>query len=285
MTNLLEQTKRDAVVNGNEEKPIQNAVFMSIDRIKVQDRIRDLHDLDILKKSIQDVGLLQPIVISKENVLIAGNHRLQAFKELGYDKIPVVIKDVDQMKAEMMEIDENLIRYQLSPLEVSKQLKQRKEIYEILHPNSTLEVITMENLSKRNNFAPKENIISSEKSFTQDVAEKTGKSQRTIQQSLQIANNLTDEAVDRIKGTKLENNKTALLEIARIAPEEQVAKVEELLNKDVATKKIALPLNIAYKMDFVRKKVVIDGKWESVPADCDMENSSYTQIVNMMCNK
>lgn len=285
MTNLLEQTKRDAVVNGSEEKPIQNAVFMSIDRIKVQDRIRDLHDLDILKKSIQDVGLLQPIVISKENVLIAGNHRLQAFKELGYDKIPVVIKDVDQMKAEMMEIDENLIRYQLSPLEVSKQLKQRKEIYEILHPNSTLEVITMENLSKRNNFAPKENIISSEKSFTQDVAEKTGKSQRTIQQSLQIANNLTDEAVDRIKGTKLENNKTALLEIARIAPEEQVAKVEELLNKDVATKKIALPLNIAYKMDFVRKKVVIDGKWESVPADCDMENSSYTQIVNMMCNK
>ena len=285
MTNLFEQTKRDAVINGNEEKPIQNAVFMSIDRIKVQDRIRDLHDLDILKKSIQDVGLLQPIVISKENVLIAGNHRLQAFKELGYDKIPVVIKDVDQMKAEMMEIDENLIRYQLSPLEVSKQLKQRKEIYEILHPNSTLEVITMENLSKRNNFAPKENIISSEKSFTQDVAEKTGKSQRTIQQSLQIANNLTDEAVDRIKGTKLENNKTALLEIARIAPEEQVAKVEEFLNKDVASKKIALPLNIAYKMDFVRKKVVIDGKWESVPADCDMENSSYTQIVNMMCNK
>lgn len=228
MTNLFEQTKRDAVVNGNEEKPIQNAVFMSIDRIKVQDRIRDLHDLDILKKSIQDVGLLQPIVISKENVLIAGNHRLQAFKELGYDKIPVVIKDVDQMKAEMMEIDENLIRYQLSPLEVSKQLKQRKEIYEILHPNSTLEVITMENLSKRNNFAPKENIISSEKSFTQDVAEKTGQSQRTIQQSLQIANNLTDEAVDRIKGTKLENNKTALLEIARIAPEKQVAKFQRL---------------------------------------------------------
>ena len=285
MTNLLEQTKRDAVINGNEEKPIQNAVFMSIDRIKVQDRIRDLHDLDILKKSIQDVGLLQPIVISKENVLIAGNHRLQAFKELGYDKIPVVIKDVDQMKAEMMEIDENLIRYQLSPLEVSKQLKQRKEIYEILHPNSTLEVITMENLSKRNNFAPKENIISSEKSFTQDVAEKTGQSQRSVQQSLQIANNLTDEAVDRIKGTKLENNKTALLEIARIAPEEQVAKVEEFLNKDVASKKIALPLNIAYKMDFVRKKVVIDGKWESVPADCDMENASYTQIVNMMRNK
>jgi len=285
MTNLFEQTKRDAVINGNEEKPIQNAVFMSIDRIKVQDRIRDLHDLDILKKSIQDVGLLQPIVISKENVLIAGNHRLQAFKELGYDKIPVVIKDVDQMKAEMMEIDENLIRYQLSPLEVSKQLKQRKEIYEILHPNSTLEVITMENLSKRNNFAPKENTISSEKSFTQDVAEKTGQSQRSVQQSLQIANNLTDEAVDRIKGTKLENNKTALLEIARIAPEEQVAKVEEFLNKDVASKKIARPLNIAYKMDFVRKKVVINGKWESVPADCDMENASYTQIVNMMRNK
>lgn len=90
--------------------------------------------------------------------------------------IPVVIKDVDQIKAEMKEIDEKLIRYELSELEISKQLQQRKELYETFHPNSTLEVITRENLSKRNNFAPKEHTLSPEKSFTQDVAEKTGKS-------------------------------------------------------------------------------------------------------------
>lgn len=70
-----------------------------------------------------------------------------------------------------------------------------------------------------------------------------------------------------------------MLEIARIAPEEQVAKVEEFLNKDVASKKIARPLNIAYKMDFVRKKVVIDGKWIDVPSTMDMESNSLNQIL------
>lgn len=269
----------------NDPNLAKKAAFYDVDQIKIRARMRELKDLTQLKESIKKSGLLQPIVVTKDNFLIAGYHRLQAFKELGISKIPVIIKDVDQMTAELMEIDENLIRHELTELEKSEQLQKRKEIYEILHPNSTHDAIVQNNFSKRNNFAPKENTISSEKSFTQDVAEKTGQSQRTIQQSLQIANNLTDEAVDRIKGTKLENNKTALLEIARIAPEEQVAKAEELLHKDVASKKIARPLNIAYKMDFVRKKVVIDGKWESVPADCDMENASYTQIVNMMCNK
>ena len=86
--------------------------------------------MDVISTS----GLLQPIVVTKDNFLIAGYHRLQAFKELGISKIPVMIKDVDQMTAELMEIDENLIRHELTELEKSEQLQKRKEIYEILHP-------------------------------------------------------------------------------------------------------------------------------------------------------
>ena len=100
--------------------------------------------------------------------------------------------------------------------------------------------------------------------------------------SLQITNNLTDEVVDRIKGTKLENKKTALLEIACNPPAEQLVKVEELLNKDANKIKVAPQHNVAYKMDFVRKKVVVDGKWEDVPPTINMEENNYNQLIEII---
>jgi len=61
-----------------------------ITAIKVGKRYRkDLGNLDGLVKSIERVGLLQPIVITKANKrLIAGYRRLEACKLLGWEEIP-----------------------------------------------------------------------------------------------------------------------------------------------------------------------------------------------------
>ena len=40
-----------------------------------------------LAESIKQLGLINPITINSNNVLIAGNHRLEAFKLLGKDEI------------------------------------------------------------------------------------------------------------------------------------------------------------------------------------------------------
>ena len=65
---------------------------MKINKIKVNKRFRkDLGDLESLKNSIQELGLLQPIVIDEKNNLIAGERRLKAFKELNKTDIPVYI--------------------------------------------------------------------------------------------------------------------------------------------------------------------------------------------------
>lgn len=57
--------------------------------VKADNRYRkDFGDLEKLKKSIQEIGLLQPIVIDENYRLVCGGRRLKAFQELGIEKIP-----------------------------------------------------------------------------------------------------------------------------------------------------------------------------------------------------
>ena len=90
---------------------------MEIKKIKVNKRIRkDLGDLSDLKNSIEEIGLLQPIVIDKENNLIAGERRLASCKELGMDDIDVNI--VDLKNTFKGECDENMVRKNFTPTEM-----------------------------------------------------------------------------------------------------------------------------------------------------------------------
>lgn len=89
---------------------------MLISDIKIGNRFRkDIGDLSELVNSIKEIGLLQPIVIDEKNNLIAGFRRLRAFKELGYDDIPVNIVKIEN--ALRGEYDENAIRKNFTPSE------------------------------------------------------------------------------------------------------------------------------------------------------------------------
>jgi ParB family transcriptional regulator, chromosome partitioning protein len=53
-----------------------------ISEIKIGKRYReDLGDIDELAASIAELGLLHPIVVSQHNLLLAGERRLEAFKQ------------------------------------------------------------------------------------------------------------------------------------------------------------------------------------------------------------
>jgi ParB/RepB/Spo0J family partition protein len=81
-----------------------------ISDIKVGPRFRkDLGDLDMLAKSIQETGLLHPVVINQNNELIAGARRLEACKFLlGWTEIPVTIINLDDIVKG--ELHENTVR-------------------------------------------------------------------------------------------------------------------------------------------------------------------------------
>jgi ParB family chromosome partitioning protein len=56
---------------------------------------RDMGDLASLARSIRDIGLLHPITVSQDGLLLAGGRRLEACKMLGWQDIPVTIVEVN----------------------------------------------------------------------------------------------------------------------------------------------------------------------------------------------
>ena len=88
-----------------------------ITAIRVGKRHRkDLGDIRSLARSIQEIGLLHPIVIRPDGVLIAGERRLRALKLLGWKKVPVTVLDLD--KVIRGEVAENVFRQDFCPSEM-----------------------------------------------------------------------------------------------------------------------------------------------------------------------
>ena len=73
-------------------------------------------DVDGLAASIGDVGLLQPVVVTPDNKLIAGERRLQACKALGWSDVPVCVIDIDAIVRG--ELAENTFRKDFTPSEM-----------------------------------------------------------------------------------------------------------------------------------------------------------------------
>ncbi|WP_300277963.1 ParB/RepB/Spo0J family partition protein [Peptacetobacter sp.] len=95
----------------------------------------DSEKIDELAKSIEQYGLLQPILVkedeNKEYMIIAGERRFTACKKLKMKKVPVIIKDVTYEEIDKMAIIENLQREDLSPVEESKAYKRLIEKYSL----------------------------------------------------------------------------------------------------------------------------------------------------------
>lgn len=76
--------------------------------IQVGQRFReDLGDLDALKESIQDKGVLQPITLDENLNLLAGGRRVAACQALGLPRIPALIRpfhgEIDSREVELIE--------------------------------------------------------------------------------------------------------------------------------------------------------------------------------------
>jgi ParB family chromosome partitioning protein len=76
-----------------------------------------------LVQSIQEHGILQPIIISPTNEgykIIAGERRWRAARLLGLSEIPVLVKSVDSMKALELALVENIQREDLNPIDKAR---------------------------------------------------------------------------------------------------------------------------------------------------------------------
>ena len=81
--------------------------------------------LEELAESIKNNGVLQPIIVHQENEegfyeIIAGERRWRASKMANINKMPVIIKQIDEEKAFLYSIIENIQRAELLPIEESE---------------------------------------------------------------------------------------------------------------------------------------------------------------------
>jgi N6-adenosine-specific RNA methylase IME4 len=84
---------------------------LPIDQITVGERHRrDLGDIDGLAKSIAEVGLLQPIAVTFDGHLIAGERRLRAIELLGWKTIPCTLIPINLGQIVRGEFAENTCR-------------------------------------------------------------------------------------------------------------------------------------------------------------------------------
>ena len=185
-----------------------------------QDAVQKLAD------SISKVGLLNPITVDQEYTLIAGLHRLEAVKQLGWTEIECTVKSLDGLLAELAEIDENLIRRGLDYIDEGKQLARRKEIYEALHPETGHGGDRKSEKIKTKPFR-----FDSSKPFSVDTSEKLGISRRSVEQKIQVAAGLTPQTASIVQESGI-GFKNAL-KLSRLPPEQQEDAATQLAAGDI----------------------------------------------------
>ena len=90
----------------------------------------DEENLEDLKNSIKERGVIQPIIVRKSNEgnskyqIIAGERRWLAARRAGLHDIPVVVTEADDLKSLEFAIVENVQRHDLNPLEEAQGYKR-----------------------------------------------------------------------------------------------------------------------------------------------------------------
>jgi ParB-like chromosome segregation protein Spo0J len=178
--------------------------------------------VNALAQSMKEIGLINPITIRPAEwlgfYLIAGRNRLEAARKLKWEEIrAIVLEGLSADEAELREIDENLIRAELSPAEQAAHHARRKELHEQLHPETKR---GGDRKSAKRKSKPQNADL---KSYSEDAAKKTGKSRDTIERAVRRGTDIPN--VGELAGTSLDQG-SELDALAKMSPERQAELIE-----------------------------------------------------------
>ena len=207
--------------------------------------------VDKLASSIRDIGLIQPITVRQRSIMsgglaeqgfqvVAGHHRVAACRALGWAEIDaIVIEAGEHLQAELIEIDENLCRSELTNSQRAKAVKRRKEIWEALHPvrqrfDSVFDALgtvegPMTDAEEREQVEPvippvAKHGHAQEKSFAAATADASGMTKQAINRHLARAEALGDD-LDKVTGTSLDKG-VELDALKAMTPEQRAPLIE-----------------------------------------------------------
>jgi len=164
-----------------------------------------------LANSIEEIGLVQPIVVRRKGdryELVAGLHRVRAFEALKKDYIPSMVVSLNKAEARMSEIAENLHRAELTAQERADQIDEWRELAKVRKDSSPL------------GRQPKESGI-------REASRELGIDPKAIRNAAKIAS-ITPEAKEAAREAGIDDNQSKLLKVAAAPPSQQVAAVRKL---------------------------------------------------------
>ena len=97
---------------------------------------KDMGDLESLTQSIQEHGVLEPILVNKQDqryLIISGERRYRASQKAGLKVVPCVIKNLDDNQILEIALVENLQRKDLHPFEEADGLKTLLKQFHYTH--------------------------------------------------------------------------------------------------------------------------------------------------------
>ena len=212
--------------------PIANIV------INLRLRLLQPESVRSLAESIKEIDLINPITVASvpeypaqtepQFALIAGLHRLEAFKMLGRTEIPATVITATRAEQRLMEIDENLERAELTNMERAEHLAERKRLYEEIYPETKDGACgggkNGVGTRSKTGFVKSTNPVPS---FVNATAQKLNCSESTIQKAVRRATQITPEIKEIIRDIPAIANRTKELDaLASMTPAEQAQAVE-----------------------------------------------------------
>jgi ParB family chromosome partitioning protein len=206
-----------------------NVEEIPIAKIRIGDRLRAIDEdyAQLIAESMEEDGQRTPIEVRKIGRqsgiygLIAGAHRLRAKQLLGSETIFAVILEADDMVARRLEIEENLRRRELTPLDRAVFLAELKAIHDEMYPETahggdpkTRQNNKLDRMAKLGHLVP---------TFTEAQRERVGLSPRAIRRALALNDHIRPDVRATISTTWLANSQTQLEALSRKTPDEQKA--------------------------------------------------------------
>lgn len=189
---------------------------LAIDDIEVGSGRREINKTAVnkLAHSIEEIGLRHPVTVRRKGekyLLIAGQHRIEAFKKLGREHIPACIVSMTNANARKWEIAENLHRAELTRLERDELVAEWVKLTE--------EEVSTQSVSKPQGGRPEAGMKA--------AARELGIDREDARRAVHVAS-ISDEAKEAAREAGLDDNRSKLLQVAAEPPERQVATVHRL---------------------------------------------------------
>ena len=195
--------------------------YCEVDQVQIGTRLRSLDPDKVasLAESMAAIGLQQPISVWSDSIetleLVAGLHRLEAARKLGWVDIDCVFVNLDDIDRQLWEIDENLCRADLGPAEIAEHTAKRADLV-----RQKAEFIKL----RKTESDPSKNAEKGQGDFDEETAKSTGKSKATVRRDKARGEAITPETLALVRGTDLDKG-TYLDKLKKLSHDEQRAKV------------------------------------------------------------